>query len=68
MAYTDFKDLTRRTSSDKILCDKAFNSAKNPKYNRYQKGLASMISNFFDQKFSGRAIKNEIMSNKELTE
>ena len=32
MAYEDFKDLTRRTASDKILRDKAFNIAKNPKY------------------------------------
>ena len=32
MAYGDFKDLHRRTASDKILHDKAFNSAQNPKY------------------------------------
>ena len=32
MANGDSKDLTRRTGSDKILCDKAFNIAKNPKY------------------------------------
>ena len=43
MAYGDFKDLTRRTASDKILHDKTFNIAKNPKYDRYQHGLASMI-------------------------
>ena len=47
MAHGDFNDLTRRTASDKILCDKAFNIAKNPKYNRYQRSLASMIYNFF---------------------
>ena len=35
MAYGDLKDLTRRTVSDKILRDKAFNIAKNPKYDRY---------------------------------
>ena len=35
MAYGDFKDLTRRTASDKILHDKAFNIAKNPNYDRY---------------------------------
>ena len=40
MAYGDFKDLTRRTASDKILRDKAFNLAKSPKYDRYQRGLA----------------------------
>ena len=34
MAYGDFKDLTRGTASDKILRDKAFNIAKNPRYDR----------------------------------
>ena len=43
MACGDFKDLTRRTTSDKILHGKAFNVAKNPKYDRYQRGLASMV-------------------------
>ena len=46
MAYRDFKDLARRTASDKILRDKAFNIAKNPKYDRYQRGLGSMVYNF----------------------
>ena len=39
MAYGDFKDLTRRRASDKILRDKQFNIAKNPKYDAYQRGL-----------------------------
>ena len=43
VAYWDFKDLTRRTASDKILCDKTFNIAKNPKYDGYQRGIASMV-------------------------
>ena len=43
MTYEDFKDLTRRTASDKIFCDKTFNIAKNPKYNGYQRGLSSMV-------------------------
>ena len=47
MAYRDFKDVARRTTSDKILDDKAFNIAKNPKYDGYQRGLASIIYNFF---------------------
>ena len=47
MAYGYFKDLTRRTASDKILRDKAFNIAKNPKYDGYQRGLASMVYKFF---------------------
>ena len=37
MAYGDFKDLARRTASDKILRDKAFDIAKNPKYDGYQR-------------------------------
>ena len=45
--YLDFKDLTRRTASDKILRDKTFNIAKNPKYDGYQRGLASMFYKFF---------------------
>ena len=43
MAYGDFKDLERRTASDKVLRDKAFNIAKNPKYDGYQRRLVSMI-------------------------
>ena len=39
MAYGDFKDLKRRTASDKVLRDKTFNIAKNPKYDGYQRGL-----------------------------
>ena len=50
MAYGDFKDLARRTVSDKFLRDKAFNIAKNPKYDGYQRGLASMVDKFFDKK------------------
>ena len=47
MANVDFKDLTRRIVSDKTLNDKAFNIVKNPKYDRYQRGLASMVYIFF---------------------
>ena len=43
MAYGDFKDLKRRTFSDKVLRDKVFNIAKNPKYDGDQKGLAFMV-------------------------
>ena len=42
MAYGDFKDLARRTPSDETLRDKAFYIAKNPKYDGYQVGLASI--------------------------
>ena len=43
MAYEDFKNLKKRTAADKVLRDKAFNIAKNPKYDGYQKGLASIF-------------------------
>ena len=50
IAYGDFKYIKRRTASDNILTDKAFNIAKNPKYDGYQIGLASMVYKFFDKK------------------
>ena len=50
MAYGDFKDLARRIASDKVLRDKAFNIAKNPKYDGYQTGLCSMFHKVFDKK------------------
>ena len=56
MVYGDFKDLKRRTASDKILRDKAFNIAKNPKYDGYQRGLASMVYKFFDKKSKGSGV------------
>ena len=46
MAYGDFKDLPRSIASDKVLRDKAFNIAKNPKYDGYEHGLASMVYKF----------------------
>ena len=68
MTYGDFKDLTRRTASDKILHDKASNIAKNPKYEGYEGGLASMFYKFLDKKPWGETVKNEHISNKELAE
>ena len=47
MGYGDFKDLKRRTAADTVLRYKAFNIAKNPKYDGYQRGLASMVYTFF---------------------
>ena len=45
MAYGDFKDLTKRTSADKVLRYKAFNIAKDPKHDGYQRGLTCMVYN-----------------------
>ena len=50
MAYGDFKDLARRTASDKVLRSKPFSIAKNPKYDGHQRGLASIVYKFFDKK------------------
>ena len=49
-AFGKSKDLVKRTQSDKVLKDKAFKIASNPKYDDYQRGLASMVYRFFDQK------------------
>ena len=51
-----FKDLKRRTAADNVLRDKAFNIAKNPKYDGCQRGLASMFYKFFDEKTKGSGI------------
>ena len=71
MAYVVFKDLPKRTASDKVLSNKAFNIAKNPKYDGYKRGLSSIVYQFFDKKASvsntsGNAVKSEIVQNKEL--
>ena len=63
MAYGDFKDLERRTSSDKVLRDITFSIAKNPKYDGYQRGLASMVYKCFDKKSKGSGVNNEIKQN-----
>ena len=66
MAYGDFKDLTRRTAFDKILCDKAFNIAKNQKCDGYQHGLASFVYKFFDKKTSAMSVWSETIQSETL--
>ena len=63
MAYGRFQVLDRRTAGNK-----AFNIAKNPKYDGYQRGLAWIIYNFLDKKTLGGPVKNDFISNKELAE
>ena len=60
MAYGDFKDLKRRTFSDKVLRDKALNIAKNPEYDGYQRRLASMVYKFFDKKSTDSCINMHV--------
>ena len=66
MAYGKYKDLERRTQSGKVLKGKAFEIANNPKYDGYQRGLASMVNKIFDKKSKGNGIKNEIKENQQL--
>ena len=56
-AYSDSKDLTKRFVADKILKNRAFNIAKDPKCDGYQRGLASMIYKFFNKKSKGTGAK-----------
>ena len=76
MAYLDVKDLAKITASAKVLRDKSFNIAKNPKYDEYQGGLGSMVYKFFDKKSTsvadkydaGNSIKIETTQNQQLAE
>ena len=67
-AYSDSKDLTKRTVADKILKNKAFDIAKDPKYDGYQRGLASMVYKFFDKKSvrsGGKRVNTKLISQNE---
>ena len=66
MAYWDFKDLAKRAASDKVLRNKVFNIVKNPKYDGYQRGLASMVYNIFHENSSGSDFA--IKQNQQLAE
>ena len=66
MAYGDFKDLKRRTASNKVLRDKAFNIAKNPKYDGYQRRLASMVYKFFNKNSTGSGVNIPLTFNEQL--
>ena len=58
IAYGDFKDLAKRTAADKVLRDKAFNIAKDPKYDGYLRRLPSMVYIFFDKNTAGGGIRS----------
>ena len=53
MAYGKLKDLAKKTQTDNVLKKKVFKIASDPKYDSYQRGLASMVYKFFDKKSSG---------------
>ena len=67
MTYNKYRNLEKRTQSDKVLKDKAFAIASNLKYDGYQRGLASMVYKFFDKNSKGSGIKNEVKKNQQLT-
>ena len=60
--------MPRRKAADFLLPDKAFNIARNPRYNRYQHGLTSLVYKYFDKKSSGSGVRNEIMQSQEIAE
>ena len=73
MVYDNFKNLPRRTIFDKVLHGNAFNIAKNPKYDGYQRELASIVYKCFDKGSAGTNIsrdasKSKIMPNQQLSE
>ena len=57
---------TYRNELDKVCFQHYMAYASNPKYDGYQRGLASMVYKFFDKKSKGRGIKNEIKENQQL--
>ena len=63
-----FKDLVRRTASNRVLRDKAFNIAKNRKYDGCQRGLASMVYKCFDKKSKGSGVNIEVKPSEQLAE
>ena len=68
MTYEDFKDLAKRTASDRVLRDKAFNIAKNPKYDGYQRGFVSMVYKFFGKNSKENGVNIEVKHNEQLAE
>ena len=68
MAYGDFKDLAKRTASDKVLRDKAFNIAKSPKYDGYQRRLACMVYKCSDKKSKRSDANIEVKPSEQLAE
>ena len=65
MDYGAFKDLKRRTASNNVLRDKAFNIAKHPTYNGYHRGLAFMVYKCFDENSKGSGVNREVKHNEQ---
>ena len=67
MGYGDFRNLAKGTAANKVLKDKVFIIAKDPKYDGYQRGLISMVCKFFDKKTAVSDIKS-MPQNEQLAE
>ena len=65
MAHGDFKDLAKRTEADEVLRNKAFKIARDQRYDGYQRGLASMVFEFFDKKSQGSVHSLQVATNNE---
>ena len=59
VAYSDSKDLAKRSISGKILKDRPYGISKNRKYDGYQRGLAVMVYKLFDKKTGSGISVNE---------
>ena len=58
-AHSDSKDLAKRTISDNILKDRAYEIARNSNYDGYQRALGNMVYKFFDKKTGSEIGVNE---------
>ena len=58
-AYSDGKDIAKRTISDKVFKYRAFKTARNCRYDGYQEALASMVYMIFDKKKGSGISVNE---------
>ena len=65
--YGKTKDLIKRTQSDRVLKDKEFKIASDPKYDGYERGLASMVYKFFDKMSKASGIATSL-ANKSANE
>ena len=73
-AYEKYKDVENKLISDQKLRNSSYDIASNPKYDGYQRGLASMVYKFFASKvdpldkktMSGKGIKNNKILAEEL--
>ena len=68
-AYAKYKDRLNRKQSDIVLKNKALKIATDPRVNGYQRGLASMVYKFFNERtkrsrinLQANSLNNEILA------